>query len=92
MHETLEETGYSMVVDEPEALTLDHLTVWAARVYDCRTHVFRGHLIDAMRPPAPVCDAAYNLGCEWVPRDQVAECFDKSTSNSAAIRRLLAMY
>ena len=85
--ETLEETGY--VIRTGDVVVREYPFNWDGEVYDCRTHYFRGYLVDPNLKPSEVDDAAYHRGVQWLPLAEVPEAFAYHGVSAEAIARLL---
>ena len=69
VRETLEETGYRVVLENPAVVTRYDFR-WNARIYDCTCHWFRASPQDDS--PTTVDDAAYLLDARWLPLSEAA--------------------
>src|SRR5258706_515100 len=49
--ETIEETGYAVVVDEESELVREYPFEWGGKMFDCVTHFFRATLGDPLLDP-----------------------------------------
>jgi tRNA(adenine34) deaminase len=87
IRETREETGYTVVVDEPP-LVLEYEYLWSNRIYDCRTHFFRAQITDPTAPAAEVHDDDFLLGVEWLAEDRIDAEFGEHPIILGAVRRL----
>ena len=85
--ETLEETGYRVVVDPASELVFDYTFAWGGRDVLCRTHFFRARLADATAAAAARrADETYLLEIEWVPLEDVPRVFaDHETIRRAVL-------
>ena len=70
VRETREETGYDVIADPTTETVTRYRFRWNATVYDCETHWFTGRLSGP--EAAPVNDAAFLLGCDWIPVERLA--------------------
>jgi 8-oxo-dGTP diphosphatase len=86
--ETLEETGYRVVVDPSSALDKEYHFYWAGETYDVLTIFYRAFLADSNSKPSIVSDAPYNLGVKWIPLAEIGTIFSYSKEILAAIREL----
>lgn len=69
--ETREETGYDVQADPTSEVITRYAFRWNARVIQCETHWFKGKLLD--EHPAPVHDADFLIGCDWIPLRKLPE-------------------
>ena len=68
--EALEETGYSVTLNEASQRIHEYVFVWAGESYACTTHWFMA--TTGPDEPAQVDDAPFNLGPSWIPVQEVA--------------------
>lgn len=71
--ETLEETGYSVEVIDGINVTRRYDFEWNGVVNDCTTQFLVGELVS--EEPAPVNDALYHRGADWVPLAEIKSIF-----------------
>jgi tRNA(adenine34) deaminase len=90
VRETLEETGYAVVLVPGAAVTSRYPFRWNGVDYDCTTHFFGARLVEAAALPAPVDDASYHRGVVWIPRDEVRARLDFHVDIWRAVESLLA--
>lgn len=75
IRETLEETGYQVVIVPGKPVTVTYDFVWGERVVPCVTQFFRVELeSDAM--PIQVDDAEYHRGVTWVGLKELGKIFN----------------
>jgi tRNA(adenine34) deaminase len=84
--ETLEETGYKIKVDELSAIDREYFFDWKGDTFDCLTIFYKGHLTSPFA--APVHDADYNKGVEWLDLSEIPSAFDYSAEIKSAILEL----
>lgn len=87
--ETMEETGYKVIVEADSKITKQYLFLWNGQQYDCTTHFFRGHLAEAYHPPRHVEDQEYNKGPVWIPVGKVHAIFDYTLEIQEAVEEIL---
>jgi tRNA(adenine34) deaminase len=87
IRETREETGYTVSVDEPPLLR-EYEYLWSGKIYDCRTHFFRAHLIDPAAPAEEVHDDDFLLGVEWLAEERIDGEFGSHPIILDAVRQL----
>jgi 8-oxo-dGTP pyrophosphatase MutT (NUDIX family) len=69
--ETLEETGYDVIIDAQSEYVAHYPFTWAGMPVSCTTHFYRAGLRDLRIAPTPVNDAPYHEGVVWLPLDRV---------------------
>ena len=88
VRETFEETGYRVRIDDASYLETRYVFHWNARIFDCKTHWFRGYIDDP--DPSPVDDAGYLLQATWLPLTAVNELFSDHPEIREPIRKLIS--
>lgn len=88
--ETMEETGYRVIVEMESRLTKNYYFYWNGEEIDCTTHFYRGHLAEVFHPPRPVDDADYNKGPVWMPVAKVHTIFDYNDEIREAVENLVS--
>ena len=86
--ETMEETGYKVIVESESRLSKSYMFHWNGQDYDCTTHFYRGHLAEAFRPPGVVEDQDYNKGAVWIPTGKIPIIFDYTFEILEAVEAL----
>jgi 8-oxo-dGTP pyrophosphatase MutT (NUDIX family) len=75
LRESFEETGYLLkVISESGAanpVIARYEFPWDGRIHLCETAFFLCELVDLTAPPAPVEDADYNLGAQWLTMNEL---------------------
>jgi 8-oxo-dGTP pyrophosphatase MutT (NUDIX family) len=89
IRETVEETGYRVIVEADSRLSKNYLFHWNGQHYDCVTHFYRGHLAEIYRPPKAVVDQDYNKGAVWMPVSKIHVIFDYSPEIHDAVEALI---
>lgn len=89
--ETLEETGYDVVIAPEGALVSRYDFDWNGTTVDCETHFFCGVLRGPWTPPAAVEDAAYHRGGVWIRREEAAQAFSYHAVIRDAVLEMIAV-
>jgi 8-oxo-dGTP pyrophosphatase MutT (NUDIX family) len=88
--ETLEETGYRVLVDPTQTRVAHYPFVWDGTARRVTTHFFRASLLEPERAPQPVQDAPYNEGMRWLNLDEVPQALSFQADILGAVSSLLA--
>lgn len=88
VRETREETGYAVQADPGSEVVTRYPFRWNARVIQCETHWFTGKLLS--EEPAPVDDADFLMGCEWIPIAKLTGLLAPHPHIQQTVERLLA--
>jgi 8-oxo-dGTP pyrophosphatase MutT (NUDIX family) len=87
--ETLEETGYKILVDSDSAIDAEYNFNWDGQDYHCLTFFYRARLLNPLQSAAHVVDADYHKGVTWVDLEKVNETFSYSPEMRTAIFSLM---
>lgn len=87
--ETLEETGFQILVDPESCVDKEYEFHWNGEDYNCLTLFYRGVLKSPLQAPRLPDEPAYNKGVVWVPIEDIEARFSYSPAILAAIRELL---
>lgn len=71
--ETLEESGYQILVDRGSEMVSRYRFIWAGSSYDCETWWYRGTL--TRDDPQEVHDEAYILSARWFRLSEIEKLF-----------------
>ena len=87
VRETLEETGYEVVLDTASRLETRYLFHWDAKDYDCHTTWYLGS--PGPKPPQPVDDADFLLRHIWASVEDFATLFREHPDILNPVKTLL---
>lgn len=73
--EALEETGFLVRADSTTLKIREYDFIWNNKHVWCRTHFFKGELVNPYDAPAAVNDAEYNKGVVWIEKDKSSSVF-----------------
>jgi len=89
--ETLEETGYRVVLASGQAHVARYPYTWNGTPRRVTTHFFRAWLLDGKQSAAPVHDASYHEGVVWLPLAELDRTLGFEPAILAAVRALVAL-
>jgi tRNA(adenine34) deaminase len=88
--ETLEETGYRVVLASGPAHVAHYPYTWNGTLRRVTTHFFRASLVGGKQDGAPVHDASYHEGVVWLPLAKLDLELGFEPAILAAVRTLVA--
>jgi tRNA(adenine34) deaminase len=87
VRETLEETGYEILVSKQTEVKAYYDFFWAHEVYACETYFYRGVILNEQ--PIQVHDASYHRGVFWLDVREIDEALAYSDAIRDVVLKLL---
>ena len=88
--ETLEETGYRVVIASGPAHVARYPYTWNGTLRRVTTHFFRATLVGGKHDSVPVHDASYHKGVVWLPLAELDLRLGFEPAILSAVRALVA--
>lgn len=89
VRETLEETGYTVVVSEGATPVFERYDFpWNGEVFDSQTWFFKGRLEPADQPFHDVRDTSYHQGVAWISISEIDTIFSYHPAILRAVKTL----
>lgn len=88
--ETLEETGFTVLVDEKNSVDKEYLFQWNNQIFDCLTIFYPASLSSPFAKK--VQDTDYHLGVEWIEKSEVDKAFSYCPEIRDAVIEILTLH